>query len=191
MLSDVEAVLLTGGASKRMGTPKSDIMVDGTSIGNRTALELASVCQKVTVLGLQPLEGYGFQLDSEEYGGPRRALDQFKPTHSYVFVASCDMPHFQAKIVLLLRDEIGNHDACIPFLEGFRQPLCGLYKQQVIGRQIQGESSMMSLLKRVDVQEVDEGKLLSFGLNPRQFLSFNTPVELEARIKAQNNLPPL
>ncbi|HET6645645.1 MAG TPA: molybdenum cofactor guanylyltransferase [Fimbriimonadales bacterium] len=177
MLTDVEAVVLTGGASRRMGTDKASLVINGEPIAARTARILAEECVNVTVLGREPIEGFAFQSDPEPFPGPRRALDEFAPEFPFVFAASCDMPFFRAQVVTLLRDEIGQSDAAIPSVGGFLQPLCALYRAQSLGP-FEGESSMMSLLRRLEVAVLDAGRLVSLGVDPEWIRSFNTPEEL-------------
>ena len=95
----IEAVLLTGGASRRMGEDKAALLVDGEPLGHRTARVLAEAGYPVTVLGAEPLEGHGFQRDASPHEGPLTALRRFKPTAEAVFVAACDMPVFDSRLV--------------------------------------------------------------------------------------------
>lgn len=169
----IEAVLLTGGASQRMGIDKASLEIDGKTIGERTASILAEYCHRVTVLGKDPILGYEFQLDSEVHGGPRRALDGFKPTAPFTFVASCDMPLFSGAIVPVLFAQMGTFDAAIPQFFGRGQTLCALYKSQVLGP-AGGEQNMKSLENRIRCHYLNEETLLSLGVDPIHLRNCNT-----------------
>ena len=91
---DIEAILLTGGASRRMGVDKAALTVGGMPLGEKIARELAKTCDRVTVLGKHPIPGLEFLADEGDYEGPLLALSRFKPTRQHVFVASCDLPLF-------------------------------------------------------------------------------------------------
>ncbi|MGH2660413.1 MAG: molybdenum cofactor guanylyltransferase, partial [Actinomycetota bacterium] len=50
-MGKVAALLLTGGSSRRMGTDKARLMVDGCSLAERAAEALAVVCDPVLEVG--------------------------------------------------------------------------------------------------------------------------------------------
>jgi molybdopterin-guanine dinucleotide biosynthesis protein A len=177
----MEAVLLTGGASRRMGRDKATLLVEGTPQAERLLAALKSIGQPVTVLGRQALEGAAFLSDEEEFGGPLSALARFVPSEERVFVLSCDLPLFDPRTVEGLRSHLGDADAAVPILDGWRQPLCALYRARSFSRLpgllAEGRRSLMAWLDRIDVVEVEPAKL---GVDPICLRSANTPEELES-----------
>jgi len=163
-----------------MGQDKASLLVDGLPLAERTARLLSSCCAKVTVLGRDPIEGFGFQADSQTFGGPRRALDAFQPTLPLVFVVSCDMPRFSPAIVSALHASIGEKDAAAPILDGYPQPLCALYRASILCQPAEGEDSMMALLRRIDYVALTPEQLKPFGVEPDHLKSCNTKQELDA-----------
>lgn len=126
-MRDIEAVLLTGGSSRRMGEDKASLLVGGIPVPRRIAEILAEACQKVTVLGPGPILGFTNLEDREPGQGPLAALGQIEPVAPFVFVCSCDIPQFDARLMIQARRAIGEGHAAIPVAEGRRQPLCALY----------------------------------------------------------------
>lgn len=179
----IEAVLLTGGASSRMGIDKADLLVDGVPLGRKIALALSSAGYPVKVLGRQPLAGFPFQKDIEEFGGPLIPLSEYRPTRESVFVCACDLPQFDERIVSLLSVKIGRSDVAAPEVNGRLQPLCGLYRSAAfdVARSLasEGRRSMMAWLERLAVVRVNETDFQSAGLDPEIALGVNTRAELD------------
>jgi molybdopterin-guanine dinucleotide biosynthesis protein A len=180
----IEAVVLTGGKSERMGVDKSELLVDGEPLGRRTARLLAEAGYSVTVLGHTPIEGFGFLADKAQFEGPLIALSQFMPSHESVFVAACDMPRFDARIVKALLELLIDSDAAVPILDGKLQPTCALYSAKAlstISKVIdQGKRSLMAWIDSLTVKQVTESDLISGGVTPHAYLNANTPAEFQA-----------
>ncbi len=124
----VEAVLLTGGASRRMGKDKASILIEGEPLADRIARLIGSLGIPITVLGRSPISAHGFLADPEEFAGPLAALARFKPTREFIFVSSCDIPGFNAQIIQDLSKSIGSHQAAVCVVDHRLQPLCSLYR---------------------------------------------------------------
>lgn len=170
----MEAVILTGGASRRMGSDKATLLVEGQPMAVRIAHELLNAGLPVTVLGRDPLADCAFIEDAEEHQGPLSALRRFVPSKAFVFVASCDMPLFRAEVVTQLQSAIGEHEAALPVLDSRRQPLCGLYRASAFEKMRDLSSQrMMDWIALLDVADVT--------MQPENLVrSCNTPEELRA-----------
>lgn len=171
----VEAILLTGGASRRMGTDKAKLLVEGEPLGQRIARLLTERGIPVTVCGREPLAGYAFQEDEAELAGPLAAISLFEPTRELVFVASCDLVGFDSGVVDILADRIGGKEAAVP-TDGERlQPLCALYRSSAFRKAAelaaQGEVRVMAWLRELEVVEVS-------GVPSEWIRNVNTPADL-------------
>lgn len=177
----VEAVVLTGGASQRMGQDKAGMLVEGEPSAARIARLLSARCSRVTILGREPIEGYEFLADEGEFAGPLVALSHFKPTADCVFIASCDLPLVNARLVDVSLSLIQGFDACLPVSGGHPQPLCGLYHATVwpiIDKLVgEGKSSMMALVEKIRYRTITAEGLEASGLDPRSVSGANTPEE--------------
>ncbi len=172
----LEGVLLTGGASSRMGRDKATLEIDGEFLSHRLARVMIQVCEQVTVLGREPIEGYAFLEDSEEYGGPLVALSAFRPSADRVFVASCDLPYLTTDAIAFLNGLEG--EVIVPIVNDRRQPLCAIYSSACfeVARQVvvTGSRSMNAWLDHLDFQEIDP---TSLGLDDSVFANVNTHEE--------------
>lgn len=174
-------MLLTGGASKRMGEEKARLLVDAEPVAVRTARKLADHCGQVTVLGRHPLPNCAFLEDQEEFAGPLAALSYFQPVAEVVFVASCDMPRFDSEIVRLLHSLLGDVHAVVPRVGGRLQPLSAVYSTQAwaVQRRViaEGGRSMFGWIESLDCRFVDEDEISASGINPASIKGANTPEE--------------
>lgn len=144
-----------------MGRDKATLPVGGTAMGLRIAAALRDAGLPVTILGREPLEGFLFQPDATDYEGPLAALRAFTPSRSAVFVAACDMPGFDPRIVPLLQAHLGESDAAIPLLGERLQPLCALYARaawaKLRSQELQEARSVMRWIDALAVVEVASG----------------------------------
>jgi molybdopterin-guanine dinucleotide biosynthesis protein A len=188
-LMHVEGVLLTGGASRRMGSDKSRLVIDGEVLSSRIARGLQPHCSKVTVLGRQPIEGYDFLPDEETFAGPAIALSRFVPTLPIVFVTSCDLPWFDGRLVPFFVERLQQSQACIPMHDHRLQPLCAAYRREAWSALSQlteaGERSVMAWLDQIAVHRVDPTEISAAGIDPRAIRGANTPEELAQLLAEQ------
>lgn len=183
---NIEAALLTGGASRRMGEDKAALLIGGIPLARRIADALLATGIPVTVLGREPVEGCAFLPDSEAGAGPLVALSRYRPNADFAFIAACDLPCFDPRLVAVLQEKIGEHEAAIPIVDGWRQPLCALYRREAweaLSDPSREESAGRSVFRWVDSLDhvvVDVGVLAAAGLDPRCVRGVNSRDELEA-----------
>jgi molybdopterin-guanine dinucleotide biosynthesis protein A len=147
----IPALLLTGGASRRMGTPKALLDVDGQPLAERSARVLTAVCDPVIEVG----PGYTDLTCVREEpvgGGPLAALvagSAAAPAGVPIIVVACDMPHLDPALVRILVEHPGDA-SIIPEAEGRLQTLCARYgvdaRAVAPGLVAAGERSLRSLL---------------------------------------------
>lgn len=172
---DIEAVILTGGSSRRMGSDKANLMVGNQTLLSRTIEQLAKY--PTTVLGPQGMA------DENPGEGPMAALAAYEPRADLVFVAACDMPLFDGRIVSALSCLIEDVGAVVPVAEARLQPLCALYRTPSLHllRDLHraGKRRMMAWLDGLMVRRVERDELEAAGIDPRSTCSANTPAELQ------------
>lgn len=175
---DIEGVILTGGKSERMGVNKAKILVGGVALAEKIATELAKATKKITVLGREPIKGFDFLLDNEEFAGPLSALGNFSPMEKFVFVASCDLPFFNSSIVNFFKENIDNYDAVVPKCQDKLQPLCALYRanswELLKKLKSQNETRIMSWMSQLKVREISEKDMIDANIDPKIPLNINS-----------------
>ena len=179
----IEAIVLTGGASTRMGRDKATFPIAGVPLGELIVNFLVSHGLSVTVLGRTPISGAHFIQDSEDFAGPLVAIAAFQPSCDLVFIASCDLASFDPSVVDLLCAELGEHQAAVPVVDEKLQPLCALYRAEAFdlipGVLKDPRKSMMAWLNRLSVKEVAENRLSDVGIATQAVRGANTPAEFE------------
>lgn len=175
----IEAAVLTGGQSRRMGEDKASLQINGVPQAERIVRSLRAAGIEVTTLGRAPVEGASFLADEEEFRGPLAALARFKPTADAVFVSSCDLPRFDASLVRFLADRLGGHESAVPFVDGYRQPLCALYRRSAWDKLPTERQCAMGWLEALDVVLVSEQELLDAGVSPASTRGANSREELD------------
>lgn len=172
-----------------MGSDKARLPIDGVPQAERIVRQLSAAGLSVTTLGREPVTGADFLPDEEEHAGPIAALARFRPSQPLVFVASCDLPRFDAGLVGVLAERLGEHDAAVPVAEGWRQPLCALYRATAfdgLPKLVAGDARCaMKWLDRLSVREVQPEELSAAGIDPAVALGANTPEELERALKSR------
>lgn len=176
MSQTIEAALLNGGESRRMGRDKASLSVRGEPLGLRIVRLLGEAGVPTTTLGKAPIPGAAFLPDDESVRSPIDALRRFRPTADLVFVLSVDLPCFDPRLVATLAERIGESEAAAPYVDGFRQPLVALYRREAFEK-ILDSNCPMNWLRRLDVRLLDEEALLQAGVHPDATRGANTPEE--------------
>ncbi|MFM7060313.1 MAG: molybdenum cofactor guanylyltransferase [Actinomycetes bacterium] len=124
----IPALLLTGGASRRMGTPKAAIEVDGETLAVRTARVLTSVCDPVIEVG----PGYTELPVVREDPPGEGPLAAFVAGSAHlsagipILMVACDLPDLDPTLLRVLAEHPGT-GGVIPESEGRLQTLCARY----------------------------------------------------------------
>lgn len=133
-------VVLAGGRSSRMGTPKADLAWHGTTLLRRTVQVLARVVDRVVVVRaagqvLPPLPaGVVVGEDPRPGRGPLQGLAVALTTAAglgvdVAFVCSTDLPLLHpAYVAAVLAAVTDGVDVALPVAHGHRQPLAAAYR---------------------------------------------------------------
>ncbi|MBS1705165.1 MAG: NTP transferase domain-containing protein [Armatimonadetes bacterium] len=174
-----EAVLLTGGASRRMGTDKASLDAGNGPLGPVLARGLSEANWPVTVLGRDPISGFDFLQDEGDFQGPIVALKKFQPARDLVFVLSCDVPLFDPKTPDKFLSILGEGEAVIPSISGKLQPLCALYRSSAWSHlRNSGLSRVMEWIDCLQARIATETTLVERGIDPRSVMGVNTREDL-------------
>jgi molybdopterin-guanine dinucleotide biosynthesis protein A len=183
-MESIEAFILAGGASRRMGTDKSQLLLDGQTLAQRIADVLLKVASTVTIVGRETANS---QLTCVEdvypewgaLGGLHAALSACNT--DWAFVVACDMPFISEALVLRLESLRGDFEAVAPVQpDGRPQPLCSLYRVSpclaTAEKLIQsGERKPVTLLQSVRTRWVYFAELNDLPDAASFFDNMNTP----------------
>src|SRR5262252_4485041 len=127
---DVEAFILVGGASSRMGQDKSQLVIDGQTTSEIIAATLAPLSCRVRTVGSQVRSARENISDHYDRWGPLGGIQaalQACRTERCIVVA-CDLPFVTRDLLELLMNGQGAAAAIVPVQsDGRPQPLCAVY----------------------------------------------------------------
>ena len=189
MIRGASAVVLAGGASRRMGRDKRLLPWGEDADGRpRTLLQsvidsLAEVADDVIVVANDQPVVAGARVVPDaipgagSLGGILSGVEAAR--HDRVFVAAADMPFLHAALVRDLLDRLEGHDAVVPVVDGRPEPLHAVYGRAVAPAarsQIErGQLKIAMAFRGLDVLWVPEADLRLLDPGLRSFRNVNTP----------------
>ncbi len=139
-MSDVDAVLLAGGAARRLGgIAKPELVVGGRRLVD-VAVAAVGSAGRIVLVGPDPggLQGVGVVHEEPVGAGPVAAIAAglaavADTSATYLVVLACDLPYVHAGTIVLLQREIGERDvALLVDATGRDQPLIALWRREAL-----------------------------------------------------------
>jgi len=186
----MEAFILAGGASRRMGTDKSQLLIDRQTFADRIAETLSQVADSVTLVGGQAARVADVYPQWGALGGIHGALAACKS--NWAIVVACDLPFVTAELFSFLAAERLDHDAVVPIQEDGRpQPLAALYRvdpclQRATELIEAGRRRPLDLLDAVNTRWVEFDRLTNLAQSERFFVNINTPSDYNDAIRGHS-----
>ena len=157
-------LLLTGGRSRRLGTDKASLVLDGETLARRMAARLGAVCDPVLEVG-RGVTGLPSVSEQPAGSGPLAALaaggDALRERGAVTpaLLVAVDLPRVGIPMLELLRDWPGAPTA-VPEAGGRLQPVCARYGPDALlaaaSLVIGGVRSLHALLDVIDYDVVPE-----------------------------------
>lgn len=182
-------VILTGGASRRMGRDKALLPVGGRTmlqfLIDKYSAALGPVAVSVNTPGRFPFDGAIELPDRYPDMGPLNGIvSAFEETDAEsIFMTGTDLPFGDPELVKRLSALMGDAEACIMRRgkKGF-EPLFAIYRrscgEKAAACLAEGRKSIRDLLESVDVRYVEPEELPGFDLE-RILMNVNTAEEYE------------
>jgi len=181
--NDIEAFILTGGASRRMGTDKSQLLIDGQTFTARIAQTLLKLTDSVCVVGRDADSSLPSMPDVYPewgaLGGLHAALTAC--SREWAVVVACDLPFVTAELFSFLAEKRLDHEAVAAVQEDGRpQPLAALYRvdpcrQRATELIEAGRRRPLDLLEAVKTRWVPFAEIRNLTQAERFFVNINTP----------------
>ncbi len=170
-MTAVAGILLTGGRSRRIGTDKASLVLDGQSLAVRSARRLVQVCDPVVELG-DGLSDLPSLREEPPGAGPLAALaaagDELRARghHGAAVLLAVDLPCVDVPLLRLLCDWPGA-PTVVPTAGGRPQQVCARYGPAAMlaaGSLVSaGIRSLHELLDVVEHDLIDEQVWASVG----------------------------
>jgi molybdopterin-guanine dinucleotide biosynthesis protein A len=192
----VDAIVLAGGSSSRMGRDKAQIELGGKSLLTRVVQAAYSLPEvgRVLVVGRSRLPD-DLDIDTREIvcvpdevadlgplAGVASGLGKVWTEHALVL--ACDGPWPQQALLSALLDRSPGCDAVVPRWNHHPQVLCAVYARSLLplmrSALDEGERSLRRFLGRIPHLELmSEETVRTFDPTGRSFINFNTPEDLK------------
>jgi molybdopterin-guanine dinucleotide biosynthesis protein A len=191
--TDATAIVLAGGRSSRMGTPKALLPFDNEPLIVHIVATLQQVFAEVVVVAApdQDLPSMSVKLVRDEvpWQGPVGGIyyGLTAAGRDACFVTSCDSAFLNIDLVLYLVSQLPEHDVVVPHWQGRFQPMQAVYRRSVssllAAQLVRGELRPVHLFDKVRTRRVDEDEIRRFDPEGSSFFNMNTPEDYAEALK--------
>jgi molybdopterin-guanine dinucleotide biosynthesis protein A len=190
-------IVLCGGQSKRMGTPKAWLPFGAERMLQRVVRLLGEVAEPIVVVAAPgqetpPLpDSVEIVRDEEQGRGPLQGLAAglaaLKGRADAAYATSCDVPFLQAAFVRRLVELLGEHQICVPKVGEYHHPLAAIYRVEVepTVRALLAVNRLrpVFLFDAVPTRVVSAEELTAADATFQTLRNLNTPEEYEAAVR--------
>jgi molybdenum cofactor guanylyltransferase len=185
-------IILAGGESRRMGTDKALLDINGRPLIEHIIAVFAGLFTKTIIVTNTPdlYRMYGVELTSDvlDIRGPLTGIYSglLRSDDEYNFVAACDMPFLNPRLIGFMGEIAAGYDAVVPMFGSFLEPLHAVYRKgvlQAIETQVrQQDRRIRSIFDHIQVRYVTEEEIDRFDPQKRSFRNLNTPKEYKEAV---------
>lgn len=187
----IALVILAGGESSRFGCSKALYQFEGRPMISGVIDALQDIPSRI-IVEVAPGESESFSAllgnrviiseDSEKFRGPIFGLSKAMQAvaEDITIVVPCDVPFISTALFELLFECIGEHQASIPILNGYPEPMISIYRSEPLKVAISeaiksSETRFSSILDYLDYVAVPEEYMLSKSIDKKTFTNLNRP----------------
>ena len=194
-MKSCQAFILAGGASSRMGTDKSQLLIEGQTFAEHIASTLREITDSVIVVG-RLLDNSSLPSVPDVYpqwgalGGLHAALTA--SSREWAIVVACDLPFVTIELFQYLADQRLDHDAVVPIQQDQRpQPLAAVYRVEACRPRATelieaGHRRPLDLLDAVNTRWVTFDEIRNLEQAERFFVNINTPEDYHDAIRGHS-----
>jgi molybdopterin-guanine dinucleotide biosynthesis protein A len=189
-MDPISVIVLAGGASQRMGANKALLLVDEQeTLVSRVVANLRALSDDILLVSNTPELYAGLDVrhvsDQFQGAGPLAGLHAglLAARHPWAFVAACDMPLIDHRLVRFMAVLTAGYDAVVPKVGESSEPLHALYSRACLPaietRLLVNQRRVISFYPDVRVRYVDGREIAIFDRTGRSFANANTPEDWE------------
>ena len=197
-MSGSSAIILAGGRSSRMGTPKAMLPFDGEPLIAHIVRSFASTFDDIVIVAApqQELPSLRARIVHDEvaYQGPVGGIvyGLQAAEGELGFVTSCDSAFVNTSLVTHLLSSAHGFDVVVPRWDDRFQPLLSVYRKTVLpfleSQLARGELRPVYLFDRVRTRVVEEEEIRRFDPEGTSFFNMNTPADYESALRRWREL---
>lgn len=189
------AIILAGGDSKRLGSPKALLKFQDCTLIELIVRCLGEYFDQLTLVTDRPdlydhlpvtITGDLIKTDKKS---PLRGIHAGLSSSSlpYQFVAACDMPFLNLDLINYMEKFTNDYDAVVPRIGDYFQPLHSYYNRscvEVIERQVKsGHYKVTDFYNQLNIKYIGEEEIKNFDPQQRSFININLWSDYEAALK--------
>jgi molybdenum cofactor guanylyltransferase len=203
----IGGIVLCGGRSTRMGTPKATLPFGTENMLQRVVRLLGAVVDPIVVVAardqeLPPLPKIIVARDEREQRGPleglRAGLKTLPDSVDAAYITSCDVPLLIPGFVTRMIELLGDHDIAVMEIDGFTHPLSAVYRRRTLSHVeallAQDKLRPVFLFDAVPTRRVQTSEMLSVDPELWTLRNLNTPEDYQQALKdaslAGDDIPP-
>lgn len=200
----VGGIILCGGESRRMGTPKAWLQFDNEYLLQRIARAAAPAASPIVLatrhgMALPPLiPELGVAYDQSEHAGPlagiAAGMAALRDKAEAALVLACDHPLLMTAVVERMIELLGEYRAVVPELGGRLFPTLAVYRletltvvEEMLGS---GDLRAQEFARRCRPRRVGEVDLADIDPELRSFCNMNEPAEYQTALNLSNRPAP-
>lgn len=183
----VTGLILCGGKSKRMGRPKAFLPYGGRTIVEHLINNFSQLFDEVFLVANEPDAFSQMTIDVVKDILPNRGpvcgilSGLLVAKHEHVFVAACDMPLVDKKLVREMSRIRRAHDVVVLGHDGVVEPLLGFYSKACVksleDTLFSGKSAVHDVLSGVSALVFDYDKIANSADPMPAYFNVNTPLD--------------
>ena len=189
---NADALVLAGGRSRRMGTPKASLPINGVAMIDSVLRVVEPIFRRTLVvtrpdIALPSLEAE-VVFDQFPDRGPLAGLISGlqATTAQWCFVTGCDMPFLDSQVIRLMAGQLEGAEVVAIRSSGRIQPLHAFYHRDCLARGEfllrEGVTSLMALHDQCQVKVFDEAEFAGGDRLRRSLWDLDTPEEYAAAL---------
>ena len=192
-MSSKSAIILAGGRSSRMGTPKALLPFDGEPLIAHIVRSLAHRFHDIVIVAApqQELPSLPARIvyDDVAYQGPVGGIlyGLQAAAGELGFVTSCDSAFVNGSLVEHLVNSADGFDVVVPRWDDRFQPLLAVYRKSVLpfleSQLAHGELRPVYVFDRVRTRVIEAEEIRRFDPEGTSFFNMNTPADYEAALR--------
>lgn len=179
-------MILAGGQSRRLGTDKAFLSVDGQPLVARTLESLAPLSDDRLIVTNTPEAFEGLNLLARLIRDERPGVGSLMGIYSGLkaacyanaLVVACDMPFLSLPLLRFMIPLAAGYDVVIPRIGGLAEPLHAIYSRTCLAPMARlldkGQRKIIAFFHEVRVRYVEEAEIDLLDPHHLSFLNVNT-----------------
>jgi molybdopterin-guanine dinucleotide biosynthesis protein A len=194
-MPDLSGFVLAGGRSRRMGTDKAFLQLDGRTLLARVLDLLGALTPQVGIVGpAAKFTAYGLVIEDVYAGrGPLAGIHAAltSSTTELNLIMAVDLPLVTESLLRFLVEQARASDAVVtvPRIAGGYQPLCAVYRRAFAplaqAALESGKNKIDALFAPATTRILEESELNRFAFGAAMFENLNTPEDLRRALPEQ------